>query len=277
MSRRSILVLLAFLIAGCANSAPVAGQSMAKAKRLADHGLSAEAKTEFIDLLQSGSTSASDKAEALYQLGQLSFAEGRYKVALADWSELREKYPTSTQAKDMSERLAQLREVVQKGSDELLTNAVATSYVRNGDFWSDAPDKFTIDASWLPRAELGLYWYDRVIKEYPGSDAAELAYTRKLRTLLGWKELGQYGDSYGIKADFGKYMPVTLQAFEEFAKAFPANTSLQAFRFQIAQAYWGKKDWTNTRLWLQRVVDEAKGEQTFYSELAKARLAKVEY
>jgi hypothetical protein len=186
-------------------------------------------------------------------------------------------YPTAPQAKALSDRLAQLREVVEKGTDELLSNAVASSYVRNGDFWSDAPDKFTIDASWLPKAELGLYWYDRVIKEYPGSDAAELAYIRKLRTLLGWRESGQYGSAFGVKSDFKKYMPLTLQAFESFAQAFPSNSSLQAFRFQIAQAYWGQKDWTNTRAWLQKIIDAAKSEETFYSELAKARLAKIEY
>jgi hypothetical protein len=252
-------------------------QSLTKARRFADHGMSVEAKAEFISILHMATATPADKAESLYQLGQLSFAEGRYKTALADWSELREKYPATSQAKDLADRLAQLREVVQKGTDEVLSNAVASSYVRNGDFWSDAPEQFTIDASWLPRAELGLLWYDRVIKEYPGSDAAELSYIRKLRTLLGWKEPGQYGDSYGVKADFGKYMPLTVQTFDEFAKAFPSNTSLQALRFQIAQAFWSRKDWKGTRLWLQAIVDEAKGEQTFYSELAKARLAKVEY
>lgn len=275
--RRLRILFAVVLLASCGAPSPASAQSIATAKRLADHGLAAQAKAEFIAVLQAGTSAAADKAESLYQLGQLSFAEGRYKTALSDWAELRDKYPSSPQAKELGERLAQLREVVQKGSDELLTNAVASSYVRNGDFWSDAPDRYTIDASWLPRAELGLYWYDRVVKEYPGSDAAELAYIRKLRTLLGWSEVGQYGSSYGVKADFRKYMPLTLQAFDEFAKAFPSNTSLQAFRFQIAQAYWSKKDWANTRVWLQHIVDEAKGEARFYSELAKARLAKVEY
>jgi hypothetical protein len=274
MLRRSLVSQIA-LVAVAANE--LTAQSVTKARRFADHGMSGEAKAEYISVIHAPTASAADKAEALNQLGQLSFAEGRYRTALADWSELREKYPTSSQAKDLSERLAQLREVVQKGAGEILSNAVASSYVRNGDFWSDAPDEFTIDASWLPKAELGLFWYDRVITEYPGSDAAELAYTRKLRTLLGWKDPGQYGKSYGVRENFNKYMPITVETFDAFAKAFPANNALQAFRFQIAQAYWDKKDWTNTRTWLQRIVDEAKGEQTFYSELAKARLAKVEY
>ena len=275
--RKLWLPLAILTLVSCSKPLPVTAQSLARAKRFADHGMSNEAKAEFIAVLQTAASTPADKAESLFQLGQLSFAEGRYKTAHSDWAELRDKYPTSPQAKDLGERLAQLREVVQKGSNEILSNAVASTYVRNGDFWSDAPDKFTIDASWLPKVELGVYWYDRVVKEYPGSDAAELAYVRKLRTLLGWKELGQYGSSYGVEASSHIYMPLALQAFEEFSKDFPANTSLQAFRFQIAQSFWSRKDWTNTRVWLQHIVDEAKGETTFYSELAKARLAKVEY
>jgi tetratricopeptide (TPR) repeat protein len=257
----------------CARPTVGSGQSLALARRLGDHGLSNEAKREFISVVQAATASAADKAEALYQLGQLSFAEGRYKTALADWAELQQKFPASQQAKDLSDRLAQLREVVQNQSDESISNAVAASYLRNADFWSDAPDKFTIDASWLPKVELAVTWYDRVIKEYPQSDVAGLAYGRKLRALLGWREATQYGSNYGTKASFAKYMPMVLSTFDEFAKSFPTDPSLQAFRFQIAQAYWTTSDVANTRLWLQRVVDEAKDQQTFYSELAKARLA----
>ena len=46
---------------------------------------------------------------------------------------------------------------------------------------------------------------------------------------------------------------------------------------EIPGRAWKRKDWTSTRTWLQRIVTEAEGEETFYSELAKARLARVEY
>jgi len=119
-------------------------------------------------------------------------------------------------------------------------------------------------------------WYDRVIKEFPGSDAAELAYERKLFALIGGKEIGE-DSTYGLRANYGKYMPQLLDAFSNFETAFPNNSSLQGFRYQVAQAYWGHRDWVNTRIWLQKVIDNSNGQATFYTETAKARLQKVEY
>lgn len=68
-----------------------------------------------------------------------------------------------------------------------------------------------------------------------------------------------------------------VDTFNKYAKDFSDSASLQAFRYQIAQAYWGQKDWQQTRAWLNQIV-EASGEQdSFYSDLAKRRLQKVEY
>jgi len=165
---------------------------------------------------------------------------------------------------------------VGKLSDASVDSAVARSYLSNGDFWSKSDRKFVIDSSWLPTVELAVEWYDRVIKEFPGSGAAELAYERKLFALIGGKEIGE-DSSYGLRANYGKYMPELLETFSQFEATFPNNSSLQAFRYQIAQAYWVHRDWANTRLWLQRVVDKSNGVPTFYTETAKARLQKIEY
>ncbi len=125
---------------------------------------------------------------------------------------------------------------------------------------------------------LNLPWngMTKVIKEFPGSDAAELAYERKLFALIGGKKLGE-DRTYGLGADYGKYMPQVLDTFSNFETAFANNSSLQAFRYQIAQAYWGHRDWANTRLWLQKMIEKSNGEPTFYTATAKARLQKVEY
>ena len=40
---------------------------------------------------------------------------------------------------------------------------------------------------------------------------------------------------------------ITLYQSRHFEKDFPKAGSLQAFRYQIAQAYWGEKDWEKTR------------------------------
>ena len=58
--------------------------------------------------------------------------------------------------------------------------------------------------------ELANEWYDRVIKEFPGSDGAELAYERKMFSLIGWKDIGSDGEAYGLRSNYQKYMPQVL-------------------------------------------------------------------
>jgi len=154
---------------------------------------------------------------------------------------------------------------------------VASSYLSNGDFWAKGDQTFLIDSSWLPKVELASAWYDRVIQEFPGSDAAERAYERKIFALLGYKGPRSDDEAYGLKSNYEKYLPLVLDTFGSFEAAFPKNSSLQAYRYQIAQAYWDHRDWANTRLWLQKIVDKGDGQPTFYTEAAKARLQKVEY
>ena len=241
------------------------------------HDLPEKAKEVFINILHHAQSSSDAKAEALYWLGQISFEEGRYSVAFEDWEELVKEYPQSSRAKEINERLDQLREIITQASDASVSSVVAKSYIENGDFWSESDRKFSIDSSWIPNVEMAIQWYDRVIVEFPDSNAAEIAFQRKLFTLLGWEGPGRYGESYGIKVDFNKYMPLVLETFTEFEKAFPNSSYLQGFRYQIAQAYWGQKDWDKTREWLQKIIDAGKGEKTFYTETAKARLKKVEF
>lgn len=253
------------------------GQGIELATDYYRHGLQDRAVEAFIDVVHAPSSSATHIAEALYFLGEISFEQGRYSVALETWNNLIENYPESARSIEIRGRLAQLSEVISETSDASITSAVARSYLRNGDFWSEAGTIFTIDHSWLPAVEMANSWYDRIIAEFPGTDAAELAHRRRLLTLLGWRETGQYGSSYGLRDDFRTYMPQVLAALEDFATEFPESSAIPAFQYQIAQAYWREKDWVNTRLWLRRILDNASGQTTFYSELAQARLQRVEY
>ena len=61
---------------------------------------------------------------------------------------------------------------------------------------------FLTDSSWIPKVESSIKWYDKVITEYPKSVASKVAYKKKLRTILGWKDIGQYGSKYGIRGNF---------------------------------------------------------------------------
>ncbi len=60
-----------------------------------------------------------------------------------------------------------------------------------------------------------------MLEEFPKTNASEIAYRRKLFTLLGWKEAGRDGESYGAFADFRKYIPQILETFTSYEKDFP--------------------------------------------------------
>ncbi len=236
------------------------------------HNFSEKAKEKFLDIYHNPKSSKEDKAEALYLLGQISFEQGNYSVALDDWEILIRKYPDSQQTKEIAQKLSQLRDVITQSSDTSVISVIAKSYMQNGDFWSGAKNRFDIDSSWLPSVELADFWYDKIIKEFPKSKAAEIAYRRKLFTLLGWKEPGKYGEKYGLKKDFKRYINQVLDTFYQYEKTFPKSSYLQGFRYQIAQAYWMRKDWKNARIWLNKVIQKGKGKTTFYTQTAKERL-----
>lgn len=277
MKRRMSVWLLpvAVLQLGC--SSPMRGQSIEIAKDYYVHNVKGRALESFIDVFHN-SKAPEVKAEALSYMGQIAFEDNNYSAAFTDWTKLIKDYPSSKQAGEIKDRLTQMQEVMGKVSSASISSTVAGSYVRNGDFWSKADKIFTIDASWLPSVELANAWYDKTIAEFPGSEAAEIAYQRKLFTILGWKELGQYGSVYGLQADFKKYIPLLTQTFGSFEAAFPKSPYLQGFRYQIAQAYWSHKDWQSTRDWLNKIIQAGEGQPgSFYTETAKARLGKVEY
>ncbi|MCD4712067.1 MAG: hypothetical protein K8R73_02180 [Clostridiales bacterium] len=100
----------------------------------------------------------------------------------------------------VKDRINELSEIVGESAKESIKNAVALSYLRHGDFWSKRKDDiFKIDSSWIPKVETAMKWYDKVISEFPKSNASRVAYQDKMRTLLGWEDPGKYGDKYGIE------------------------------------------------------------------------------
>lgn len=251
--------------------------SIEKAGMLNQHGLTKEAKAELIDIIFS-KASDSSKAQAYYLLGNMAFEENKITVALDSWRDLTKKYPNSEQAKLVKDRINELAEIVGESAKESIENAVALSYLRHGDFWSKRKSEiFTIDSSWIPKVETAIKWYDKVISEFPNSAASRIAYQDKMRTLLGWEDPGRYGNKHGIEESFDKYMPLLLETFAAFEKEHPNASTLQAFRYQIAQAYWSNKNWVKTREWLNLIIKESGEGDSFYKDTAQRRLKKVEY
>lgn len=270
----SYLVLLTISFANCLC---LNAQSIELALDYYHHGIIERSKVIMLEIYHSNNSSSDEKAKSLYWLGQITYDEGNLQVAFDDWQSLIKQFPESFEALEIQQRLDILYETMIEISDISISSTAAKSFIKHGDFWSDAENKYLIDNSWLPNVELAIEWYDRVINEFPGTNAAELAYRKKIFTLLGWKESGQYGSSYGVRDDFKKYMPQVIETFNEFETNHSESSSLQAFRYQIAQAHWKNRNWFGTREWLQKILDSSEGEETFYTQLAKARLNKVEY
>lgn len=251
--------------------------SLEKAEMLYRHGLTDDAKRELIEVIYDPDIADRDKSAAYYLLGSIAFEENRIDVAIQTWEELVSEIPTSEEAKVVQERIGELAGVVNESVRESVDNAVALAYLQHGDFWSRGKDTaFIIDASWIPNVDTAVKWYDKVIKEFPNTVAARIAYEEKMRSIIGWKDPGQYGSKHGLSEDFEQYMPQLLNTFWSYEKSFPGSPRLQAFRYQIAQAYWKQRQWDNTREWL-RIVIAADAGDTFYKDLAERRLLKVEY
>ncbi|MDD9972623.1 MAG: hypothetical protein OXU27_01385 [Candidatus Poribacteria bacterium] len=261
--------------------------SIEKAILLSEHGLTIDAKRELIDVIFEKRSKASDKAQSYYLLGNIAFGEDRIKVALNSWKHLVDKYPKSEEAGLVKNRIAELSEIVVGSAKEDLDNAVARSYLRHADFWSKGKsDIFKIDSSWISNVDASLKWYDKVITEFPKSKAARIAYEDKLRTLLGWETgYGEDRESYGIKKDFLAHIDPLTTTFNNFESDFPEALSLQAFRFQIAQAFFieaiiGRgRNYAKSRsiylnqaeTWLNAIIDKAGEKDSFYRDLAERR------
>ena len=164
------------------------------------------------------------------------------------------------------------------------------NYLSNGDFYSQGkPRRLGIDTSFIDKVDTAIWWYDKVISEFPGTEEANIALISKIRTLIGWED--GYGDGkkyYGLHAyhDHGKidgYFSLIATTFLELETGFPDDEYLEAFAFQIAQRYFYyllvfdylhyKND---CKQWLEKTIELAKGKDTFYSHLAKLRLPLIQ-
>jgi len=255
----------------------VHAQSVAKAEMLLDNGLVADAQKELIDLVFSPGN-LPDKPKALNLLATIAIDKNNLKAALDAWNRVIRTYPSSPEAATAKARLPLLGSVLGQVSEETINDAAARVFLRNADFWSKERDRiFRIDSSWIPNVDAAVFWYDKVLADQPGTSAARTAFEEKMRTLLGWKDPGQYGQSHGVRGDPATYMPILEASFREYEKAFPQASAAQAFRFQIAQAHWRLKDWAKTREWLNEIVQRDGGANSFYKDLAERRLKKVEH
>ena len=160
------------------------------------------------------------------------------------------------------------------------------NYLMNGDFYSqNKPRRLGIDTSYIDHVDTAIWWYDKVLEEFPGTQEANEALRAKIRTLIGWEEgYGKDKKYFGLASRIkGRYFLVVEKTFHDLEKWFPDDEYLEAFAFQIAQRYLFhvivyKKDnyKDNCEQWLHKTIKLADGKDTFYSHLANLRLRLVE-
>ena len=161
------------------------------------------------------------------------------------------------------------------------------NYLSNGDFYSqDKPRRLGIDASFIDKVDTAIWWYDKVISEFPGTEEANIALRSKIRTLIGWDDgYGKDKEYFGLydRAKGTKYFPLVEITFHELETGYPDDEYLEALAFQIAQRYlvyvlgYGRKVYSAAcKRWLVKTIELAKGKDTFYSHLAKLRLPLVQ-
>ena len=260
--------------------------SIQKAILLKAHGLNDDAKRELINLIFDENAKGKDKPRAYYLLGEIAFDENRIQSAMKTWGYIVEEYPNSDEALIVKERMDELSKVtlaVYTESIESADYSRAKLYLKNAEFWSEDKDnRWMIDPSWIPKVEFALKWYDKIISEFPKSEAARIAYIGKMRTLLGWKEYDD--DAYGIRANFHKYIGKLVNTFQNFEKDFPNDIALQSSRFQIGQAYFGQgvvyrtnqaKNLEQAKKWFDEVIANSEKNDTFYRQISEERSKQI--
>jgi hypothetical protein len=256
--------------------------SIEKAILFNQHGLTTDAKRELIEVIFHNRSKQKDKAKAYYLLGNIAFAENKIKVALNSWNYLVKNYPKSDEAMLVGGRIAELSEIVRGDSKETIDNAIARSYLKNAEFWSESnSDAFQIDSSWIPKMEAAVKWYDKVITEFRNTNAARIAYEGKLDIILAHKAFDA-SESRSHLNKFAQHILLLVKMFEDFEREYPDASSLQAFRYQIAQVYWIRHlRRTNlkyvrylelARGWFEKVIQKGGTNDSFYRDLAQRRL-----
>ena len=156
------------------------------------------------------------------------------------------------------------------------------NYLANGDFYSqEKPRRLIVDTSYIDKVDTAVWWYDKVLNEYPGTDEANEALKSKIRTLIGWEEgYGKDKEFYGLHSRTrGKYFPLVESTFTELEVGYPEDPYLEAFAYHIAQQYlyhiivYKHNHYRDEcKQWLDKTIELAEGKDTFYSHLAKLRL-----
>ena len=281
-------MIFAVLLLAFSSIAVSSEDELSRAAMLAQHGLIRDAKLAYINLMFRVDDDTV-RAKCLYELGMISFREDDIGMAINTWRTLIEEFPDSEEGKAVKERIDVLSSKLEEVLVEHSEDETASLYLDNADFFSNRirDDSWGIDTSWLSNEDMAFHWYDKVIAEFPKTNAAHRAYVRKFKTLVGssgrsgggFKAAafggGDYGD-YGNKKAARNYMALMVFCFEDYMLDFPDGVFANRMRFQIGQSHWILNDNEKATLWLKKIVDSGQGDDDLYVYVAKQRMANLD-
>ena len=200
-------------------------------------------------------------------------------ISIVTWTNAEDNIDSTLESVEVKEALPEYTGILDD-------KATAINYLKNGNFYSkDKSYAMIIDTSYMDLVSYAIYWYDKVISEYPKTPAANRALKDKMKTLIGWTK--GYGDdrrNYGLRdrTKASIYFPLLEATYVLLEKDYPDDLELSAFAFQIAQEYLiylyvyrNGKYLEPSKKWITKTIQHAKGKDTFYSHLAKHHLARV--
>ena len=193
---------------------------------------------------------------------------------------------TNAEKKSESDNTSSLEDKLPDYTGLFDNASTADNYLSNGNFYSESKSyRLTIDTSFMDLVSSAIHWYDKVISEFPNTEQANRALKDKMRTLIGWTD--GYGDNerfYGLKDRklAAAYFPMIEKTFTKLESDYPEDQYLQAFAYQIGQAYfyhliaYRKKEYAEPcQKWMNKTIELANGKETFYSHLATHRLTHI--
>ncbi len=237
--------------------------SISRGLMLKMHGLEVDAKRAFIDLLYNDEAHEEDKADALYQLGLIAFNNKEIGLATETWGLLIDEFPNTEKGRTVSAGIKYLLEdydalILESAKEEIrdrkevMSDALAQSYLLNAQFWWDPPKQWSIYTSHINQFTMAREWYDKVVTEFPGTDTAKKAMSYRFMLYKDgmeayWKERQLSFDGLRkeeipnavleLSQDFEpRILPLTHE-YNKFVEDFPGDAVARIMELQIAQEY----------------------------------------
>jgi len=244
---------------------------------LYSHKLFSEAKKELIFMIHSSQSLPETVAASLFWLGHISLEEQNNSAAFDDWNRLRSNFPESEYSIYIEDKLEILKTLITDEAGSNFDTIISKAYLNNGDFWSKDETEFIIlvDTSLHYPINNALYWYDKIINDYPGKSISELAYLRKFQVHFRSK----------ISPHHFLYSARAIDLFNKYESDFPNGKYLQVFSFLVAQGYGSnvvRTSYTyetecanNAVNWFNKSISYANDCDNFYSVTAKAAISTI--